>query len=63
MAGNSKTEKVELYAPTLEELRGGKYLHEQKLEMSIKKKKKKKTGGNKLVSHFSAASRTGGQLF
>lgn len=25
MAGNSKTEKVELYAPTLEELRGGKY--------------------------------------
>lgn len=25
MAGNSKTEKVELYVPTLEELRGGKY--------------------------------------
>lgn len=25
MARNSKTEKVELYAPALEELRGGKY--------------------------------------
>lgn len=25
MAGNSRTEKVKLHAPALEELRGGKY--------------------------------------
>lgn len=65
MAGNSKTEKVELHAPALEELCGGKYPPEimsfetnalHTMEMSMK------TELNKLVSNFSAASRTGGQF-